>query len=149
MDDALAQALAAVAYQGSAALRCLPHDPEAARVHLETLTEVARHALWATRPAHDGPPARLAGVLERAAALLLAAGVRTTVTDRTADGTPDRRAVVEEALVTAVREEVLNVLQRGTARRCDIEVSNQGGSVRLVMTNDGGGRPPLTVEVPR
>ncbi|GAA0371141.1 histidine kinase [Actinoallomurus spadix] len=95
---------------------------------------VARRSLADTRAAAAGFRAMsLAPEATAARALLSAAGIEAEV--RTGHDEPLGSAGA--LLATVLREAVTEVVRQGTATRCVIETSQQDGTVRLRVSNDG------------
>jgi two-component system sensor histidine kinase DesK len=78
--------------------------------------------------------------LDGARQALEAAGIRAEV--EPFDGPVDEQA--GEALAWVVREGVTNVLRHSGAGTCRVELTNGNGWLRLSVTDDGVGGPPVT-----
>jgi two-component system sensor histidine kinase DesK len=138
LHDLLGQSLSAVSLKGDLALRLLRTDPSAARVEIQSLTEVARDALRDVHTvARDERTVSLRNEADGAAALLTAAGVEA----RIEVAVPGLTAPVDNVLGWAVREGVTNLLRHGEPRTCSITARCRNGRVRLEIDNDGA-RPP-------
>lgn len=140
LHDLLGQSLSAVSLKGDLAIRLLDQDPGAARAEIQSLTAVAREALYGVRAiTRDEHVAELRQEVDGAAALLRAAGIETTA--RLA--LPELAEPAETVLAWAVRECVTNVLRHSHAARCAIQAGTDSGGqlVWLEVGNDGAGRP--------
>jgi two-component system sensor histidine kinase DesK len=136
LHDLLGQSLSAVSLKGDLAIRLLDHNPPAARAEIQSLTEVARGALQGVREiTRDEHTASLIAEIERAAALLRAAGIDATVDV----DLPELPARKEAVLAWVVREGVTNVLRHSRAATCTIRAEHRDGWVRLEILNDGAG----------
>jgi two-component system sensor histidine kinase DesK len=139
LHDLLGQSLSAISLKGDLAIKLLHSDTTAAHGEIESLTAVAREAMRGVRAiASEQHGVTLGAEVDGAAALLSAAGIRTTVNANVA-GLP---APLEQALAWAVREGVANILLHSAATSCSIVAEREGTSVRLEIVNDGA-RPQM------
>ncbi|MBB5117194.1 histidine kinase [Streptomyces eurocidicus] len=150
LHDLLGHSLSLITLKSELAGRMLPGSPEAAAQQIADIEQVSRQALVDVREAVSGfrrptLDAEIAG----ARTALAAAGVtadldRVAVRDPGPDGadespladlTPD----AEGALAWALREAVTNVVRHSGARRCEVSLAEEGGELRLTVTDDGHG----------
>ncbi|WP_370384859.1 sensor histidine kinase [Catenulispora sp. GAS73] len=136
LHDLLGQTLSAIALKGDFALRLLHRDPPAARTEISSLTGMARDALHDMRSvARDQLVIALNVEAEGAAAVLSAAGVKSTIELDLTDLSPPLR----RTLAWAVGEGVTNVLRHSRAQTCSIIAGRSEGMVKLEIVNDGAG----------
>jgi two-component system, NarL family, sensor histidine kinase DesK len=136
------EALATIAKQGEWASEMAGRDPAAARDELRVLVEGSRRTLAeARRISGSFQRVSLRAELDTAATLLKAAGVETHLMLPPGD----RFEVVDERMRSTLRSAAARLLADGTARRCTIAVSREGGRLRLEVRSEG--RQRETVEV--
>ncbi|WP_175473004.1 sensor histidine kinase, partial [Curtobacterium sp. MMLR14_014] len=100
-----------------------------------------RTSMATIRPAAPTPEG-LGAALDDACARARAAGLATTV--RVPDAV-DASPAALLAVVRFVREAVWNVVKHAEATRVDVTVTPAGGSVRVVVHDDGAGFDPAVV----
>jgi signal transduction histidine kinase len=152
LHDGVGHGLAVIAMQAGVALHVLDRDPDAARRSLEAIRDTSTEALDALRaelstlagPGSGSGPrtprrglADLAGLAERVRATGLTVDVR-----RSGPAVPP---AVDEAAYAIVQEALTNVLRHAGARRVAVEI-DAAEALRLTVTDDGRGPPPLTDE---
>jgi signal transduction histidine kinase len=138
LHDVLGFSLSAVALRGELALRLLDRDPARAAAELEALRVLVGRSVYELGSIAEGRiKLRLAEEVEAAHRVLAAAGVTAEITVET--GPLDQET--DTALAAVLRESVTNVLRHSQARTCAIAVTEENGSVRLTVTNDGVTRP--------
>ena len=141
LHDLLGHTLSVMVVKAEAVRRLAGRDPEAAAAHAADIEQVGRQALMDVRQAVDAMRApTLDDELDGARRALEAAGIRAEVPPF--DGRVSERA--GETLAWVVREGVTNVLRHSGAGNCRVEVSNGNGELRLSVSDDGVGGPPLT-----
>jgi len=134
LHDVLGFSLSAVALRGELALRLLDRDPGRAAAELASLRELVEGSAGELALITDGRiRLRLASEVDAAREVLAAAGVRAEITVSADRLTPD----VDTALAAVLRESVTNILRHSRARTCVIGVVEEGGLVRLTVSNDG------------
>jgi two-component system sensor histidine kinase DesK len=134
LHDLLGQRLSAVSLKGDLAIRLLSADPPAARREIESLTAVARSAMYDMRAVtwadHD---VSLAAEADAAQAVLLAAGADV----RVSIALPPLARAPDAVLGWAVREGATNILRHAQPASVTIAAARQDGSLRLEIVNDG------------
>jgi len=137
LHDTLGHTLSVMVVKAAVVRRLVPTDPVAAAEHAADIEEVGRQAMAQLRDTVDGAVVPiLADELREAQTSLTAAGIRATV--RSAQSVP---GAVAAPLAWAVREGVTNVLRHSGASECRVDVTREGGRVRLTITDDGVGVP--------
>jgi signal transduction histidine kinase len=149
--DVVAHAMVAINVQAGVGAHLIDQDPELARQALEHIKRASGEALSDLRatlgvlrdPGQDAPvgPAAGLGDLEGAAAQLRAAGVDVRVD---VDAAPSVPAPVHAAGYRIVQEALTNVLRHAAAERVSVVASADGEAVRIVVADDGAGRPAAT-----
>jgi two-component system sensor histidine kinase DesK len=138
LHDLLGSSLSAVSLKGDLALRLLSSDPQAARLEIASLTQLARNALRDVRGVTRGQPkASYQAEIQGAAALLAAAGISAHIDANL----PKLSPPVDNVLGWAVREGVTNILRHSEAGTCSITARRQAGRIRLDIVNDGAAPP--------
>jgi two-component system sensor histidine kinase DesK len=136
LHDLLGHSLSLIVVKSQLARRLLERDAEAVAREVRDIERVAQRSLTEVREAVSGyRRASLQAELDDARDALEAAGIDALV--RTA-GTPLPGAA-DALLGWAVREGVTNVLRHSGARRCEIEVRQDGGEATLELRDDGPG----------
>ncbi|WP_344955581.1 sensor histidine kinase [Actinomadura miaoliensis] len=144
LHDVLGYSLSAVALKGEVAGRLLDTAPDRARTELASLIAMVEQTM-AELHSIVGGRVRLTLTTEIDAArqILRSAGIETTTHVRI-PALPDE---VDTALATVLRETVTNVLRHSQAGTCAITVSQDSGTVRLQVVNDGA-KPPAAPSEP-
>jgi two-component system sensor histidine kinase DesK len=144
LHDLLGHSLSLITLKTELAGRLLPLHPEQAATEIGDTERVARDALRQVREAVAGyRRPTLPAELDAAREILAAAGIAATI-ENTAGPLPGS---VDAVLAWTVREGVTNVIRHSRARRCQIRLSRERGSVRAEITDDGiaaGGWPQAT-----
>ncbi len=150
LHDVVAHGLTVITVTASTANHVAEDDPEEARRALrvvettgrEALAEM-RHLLGVLRSPGSlpelGPAPDLSGLAELAERAA-AAGVRVRL-DVSGDDPPEGVALSVHRIV---QEAVTNVVRHAAPARCDVVVRNEGGVVRVDVTDDGPGGDDLT-----
>ncbi|QFG27398.1 two-component sensor histidine kinase [Actinomadura sp. WMMB 499] len=134
LHDLLGHSLAAILLKCELARRLSAADPARARAELAEVAGTAERARADLRAAAGGGAGlSLDGEVRSARSVLTAAGV-TVAAD---SGHPDLDAAASAVLGTVLREAVTNVLRHSAAEHCTIATGHDGGTVRLVVENDG------------
>jgi two-component system sensor histidine kinase DesK len=134
LHDVLGFSLSAVALRGELALRLLDRHPERAAIELASLRELVGQSARELALITDGRiRLRLAEEVDSARELLATAEVTAEITVSTGPLAGEADA----ALAAVLRETVTNVLRHSRARTCVIGIVEEGGLVRLTVTNDG------------
>ena len=137
LHDTLGHTLSVMVVKAAVVRRLVPTDPVAAAEHAADIEAVGRQAMAQLRDTVDGAVVpRLADELREAQTSLAAAGIRATV-----PAAPPVPPVAAGPLAWAVREGVTNVLRHSGASECRVDVTREGGRVRLTITDDGIGAP--------
>ncbi|MBP2329838.1 two-component system sensor histidine kinase DesK [Kibdelosporangium banguiense] len=134
--DVLGHDLSVIALKAELASRLAPVDPGVAARASGEVQRLAAEALTKMRSAVDGY--RVVDLRDQLAAIvevLRSSGVRCTVTQPEADLPPDAAA----RLAPVLREASTNMLRHSQAKWCTIEVTHDGGEVRMTVANDGAG----------
>jgi two-component system sensor histidine kinase DesK len=125
-----------IVVKAQVARKLVDRDPAQAQQQAADIEEIGRVALAEVRQAVAGYRGRgLTRELEAARAALADAGIITEVRQ---DGPPVPPGA-DALLGWVVREGVTNVIRHSGGRRCEIEVSNSGGTVTVTVRDDGGG----------
>ena len=137
LHDTLGHTLSVMVVKAAVVRRLVRTDPVAAAEHATDIEEVGRQAMAQLRETVDGTVVpRLADELREARMSLAAAGIHATV--RSVQPVPP---VAVAPLAWAVREGVTNVLRHSGASECLVDVTHDGGRVRLTVADDGVGAP--------
>ena len=137
LHDTLGHTLSVMVVKAAVVRRLVGTDPVAAAEHATDIEEVGRQAMAQLRETVDGTVVpRLADELREARMSLAAAGIHATV--RSVQPVPP---VAVAPLAWAVREGVTNVLRHSGASECLVDVTHDGGRVRLTVADDGVGAP--------
>ncbi|MFI0404803.1 sensor histidine kinase [Actinomadura sp. 3N508] len=136
LHDLLGHSLAAILLKCELARRLAGADAERARAELAEVVAMAEQARGDLRTATGGAAAELSldGEVASARSVLTAAGVEVEVE---VEGGHAVDGEVSAVLGTVLREAVTNVLRHSSATRCAIRAERVGGTVRLVVENDG------------
>ncbi|MEV4004450.1 histidine kinase [Actinomadura sp. NPDC049753] len=143
LHDLLSYRLSAITLKTELARRLTPSRPERAEAELGAVVELSRQALTDVREvAATYRDLSLADECEAARSILAAARIDSSVTLDLDPAAIDRR--VQTTLAIVLREGVTNVVRHARARRCDIALTIDGGTVCLRIANDGAdaGRAP-------
>ncbi|WP_049871620.1 sensor histidine kinase [Catenulispora acidiphila] len=134
LHDVLGFRLSAVALKGELAVRLLDRDPARAADEVGALIEVVGDGILELQDVTgDRTRLRLAAEAVAARDLLEVAGIRVDLTLQAGPLADDSDTV--GALI--LREAVTNVLRHSVARRCEISVVDEEGSVWIRVLNDG------------
>jgi two-component system sensor histidine kinase DesK len=133
LHDLLGRHLSMIALKSELAGRLVESDPAQARHEMHEVEKVARQTLREVREAVAGyRQPTLQSELEGAQQVLEASGIEIQLELAALSLPPALDAV----LAWVVREGVTNVVRHSRARRCDIEVTQTAGQVRIKITND-------------
>jgi two-component system sensor histidine kinase DesK len=135
--DLLGHRLTVIALKAELAGRLAAADPERSAAEAFEAQRLASSALEEVRDAVHGYRAvNLPEQLEAVRNVLREAGIRCTVSEVPVHG---ERAT---QLALALREACTNVLRHSHATWCMIDIAeDEGGDVRMTVTNDGTGKP--------
>ena len=137
LHDLLGHSLSLITLKSELAGRLLPDAPEKAAGEVRDVERVAREALREVREAVSGyRKPILRSELDGAREMLSAAGIRCRVEEEAGELPP----AVDAVLAWTVREGVTNVIRHSRARRCELRVTREAGSVRAEVLDDGRGR---------
>jgi two-component system sensor histidine kinase DesK len=138
LHDLLGFSLSAITLKAELVRRLVGDSPSRARDELADVLDMCRQAMAETRTVAIGyRNISLSKEASSASSLLSAAGVDTQV--QVDCGALDEH--VDATLATVLREAVTNVLRHSTATRCSIDVTQEGGIVRLHVINNGAALP--------
>jgi two-component system, NarL family, sensor histidine kinase DesK len=134
LHDLLGHTLSVIILKSELAGRLLPRSPVQAAAEVADIEQAARDAQRQVRAAVVGyrQPV-LRHELDAARQLLDAAGIGVTIECAEPALTP----ALDGLFAWTVREAVTNVIRHSGARRCDIQVSNDGTRARLMVVDDG------------
>lgn len=136
LHDLLGHTLSVVVLKSELAARLAERDPQRAAAEIREVEAVARKALAEVRAAVTAYRAEtLQGELDNARRALDAAGVALDA-ELDAVSLPPLQ---EGVLALALREAVTNVVRHAGASRCRVSLLADGGTVRLVVEDDGRG----------
>lgn len=134
LHDLLGHSLAAILLRCELARRLAEADPDRSRAELAEVVAMAEQARADLRTATGGEAGlALDGEAASARSVLAAAGVEV----ETDLGHGDLDGTASAVLGTVLREAVTNVLRHSAATRCTIATGRDGGTVWLVVENDG------------
>ncbi|GAA2160907.1 histidine kinase [Actinomadura napierensis] len=134
LHDLLGHSLAAILLKCELARRLADVDPARARAELDEVVAMAERAGKDLQTATGGDAElSLDGEARSARSVLTAAGVEVEMELAHGEVGDETSAV----LSTVLREAVTNVLRHSAAKRCVITTARDGGTVRLVVENDG------------
>jgi two-component system, NarL family, sensor histidine kinase DesK len=137
LHDLLGYSLSAITLKVELTRRLVTSNPGRARDEIAEVLDIARQALADVRLVASGyRNFSLEKEASAVASLLPAAGIATDV--QVNCGRLDER--VDTVLATVLREAVTNTLRHSTASNCCVEASQDGGTVRLQVVNDGVSR---------
>ncbi|MCH5676219.1 sensor histidine kinase [Streptomyces sp. CME 23] len=140
LHDLLGHTMSVIVVKSEAARRLAPRDLDAALGQITDIEAVGRQALTEIREAVTGyREGSLGTELDRARSVLTAAGVEPVVTRSGAPLAPQSEAL----LGWVVREAVTNVVRHSGATRCEIGVAASAEHVRLTVSDNGDGEPPV------
>jgi two-component system sensor histidine kinase DesK len=132
--DLLGHSLSVIALKAELAARLAGVDAERAGREAAEVQRLAASALAEMREAvHGYRSIDLADQLAAVAQVLESSGVRCTVTAPRGDLAPD----VAVQFVPVLREATTNILRHSRASWCTIDVSQDGGELRMTVANDG------------
>jgi two-component system, NarL family, sensor histidine kinase DesK len=136
LHDLLGHTLSVVTLKSELAGKLVERDPAAAQQQMREVETIARAAMAQVREAVSGiRAAGLEAELVSARLALLAADVRLDA--RLAPLAIEPAA--EQALALVLREAVTNVVRHARARRVEVELAEDAGSLRLSIADDGRG----------
>ncbi len=134
LHDILGHALEVVAFKSELAGRLLPREAGDARAEITEVQRVAREAMSEVRGlTQERRATSLAAELAGARATLGSAGVQLSVSG-------DPELVPQEAqdvLGRVLREAMTNLLRHASATRCSVRLSQEAGTAKLLVVNDG------------
>jgi two-component system sensor histidine kinase DesK len=134
LHDILGHALEVVAFKSELAGRLLPAEADRARAEIDEVQRVAREAMSEVRAlARERRATTLAAELAGAQATLGSAGVELAVTGDPAR-LPDE---AQDVLGRVLREAMTNLLRHASATRCSVALSQDSGTAKLLVVNDG------------
>jgi len=137
LHDLLGQTLSMITLKSELARLLIGEDQERCAHELSEIERVARKSLRDVREAVAGyRQPRLESELEGARQLLEAAGIEVQIEALGKALTP----TVDIALGWTVRESVTNVIRHSRAQHCLIRLTQENGTVRGEVLNDGGQR---------
>lgn len=136
LHDLLGHTLSLVALKSDLAARLLERDPRAAQREIEDVSRVAREALSQVRRAVTG--IRAAGIAAQLASSRLLLETDGIAFDYRVD-LPPLPDAHETALALALRESVTNVQRHARARRVEVRLWHEAGTVHLGVQDDGRG----------
>lgn len=151
--DITAHSLSAVSIQAAAAERLIDRDPAAAKEAIATVRATAKGALddirsmiGVLRCGDEAETAPTAGTdrLADLAAYLRNAGVETVLDERSYDRARVP-AHVDMALFGIAREAATNIVRHANAHAATMRLALEDGQARLVVEDDGAGRPDGTL----
>lgn len=132
--DLLGHHLSVIALKAELAARLAVREPERAAAEAAQAQRLAAAALAETRAAVHGYRAvDLADQLGAVAQVLRSSGVRCTVTGPSGEVPADAAS----QLAAVLREASTNLLRHSRASWCTIEITRDGGEVRMTVANDG------------
>ena len=136
LHDLLGHTLAVVTLKSELASKLVERDPAAAQQQMREVESIAREAMAQVREAVSGiRAAGLEAELVSARLALLAADVRLDARLAPLAIEP----ATEQALALVLREAVTNVVRHAQARRVEIELADDAGTLRLSIADDGRG----------
>lgn len=139
LHDLLGLSLSAITLKSELAYRLILLDPDRARVELEEVLEISRHALADVRSVASGYHEMSLDEECRTAESLLTTAELDVRMEIDHGELP---ADVSTVLATVLREGVTNVLRHSKGERCEITIRRDGNEVRLHIANDGVTEPP-------
>lgn len=140
LHDLLGHTLSVVTLKSELAGKLIERDPAAAQQQMREVESIAREAMAQVREAVSGiRAAGLEAELVSARLALLAADVRLDARLAPLAIEP----ATEQALALVLREAVTNVVRHARAGRVEVELTEQAGTLRLSIADDGrGGATP-------
>lgn len=134
LHDLLGYGLSSITLRSELIYRLLPGNPVRAQEETAEVLDVARRALADVRLVARGyREMSLAKEVESAQSVLSAADIQTQVEISCGDMPRD----LDTVMATVLREAVTNLLRHSKAQRCVIKAIEQGGAIRLQVSNDG------------
>lgn len=134
LHDLLGYSLSAITLKAELVYRLLPGNPDRARSEVADLLSTARQALADVRLVASGyRDMSLSEEANSAVSVLAAADVETELLI-TCGPLPTR---YDTTLATVLREAVTNILRHSKAQHCVIHATQEAGTVRLKVSNDG------------
>lgn len=140
LHDLLGHTLSVVTLKSELASKLVERDPAAAQQQMREVEMISREAMAQVREAVSGiRAAGLEAELVSARLALLAADVRLDARLAPLAIEP----ATEQALALVLREAVTNVVRHARAGRVEVELTDQAGTLRLSIADDGrGGATP-------
>ncbi|MFJ6619983.1 sensor histidine kinase [Kitasatospora sp. NPDC091335] len=134
LHDLLGYSLSAITLKSELIHRLVLAQPQRAKTEVEDVLALSRQSLADVRRVSRGlREMSLESELSSVVALLEATDVELTTSVRLGE----LGAQVNTVLAAVLREAITNLLRHSRAGRCSIEAVQNGGRVRLVVTNDG------------
>jgi two-component system sensor histidine kinase DesK len=135
LHDLLGHNLSLITLKSELARRLVVTEPARAAHEIQQVERVARQTLREVREAvaNEREPT-LRSELDGARQLLEAARIAWTIKNTTATLPP----AIDAVLAWTVREGITNVIRHSRARQCIIRVTDEAGSARVEVLNDGG-----------
>ncbi|MER7765572.1 histidine kinase [Kitasatospora sp. NPDC096140] len=134
LHDLLGYSLSAITLKSELIHRLVLAQPQRAKAEVEDVLTLSRQSLADVRRVSRGlREMSLESELSSVVALLEATDVELTTSVRLGELGPQ----VNTVLAAVLREAITNLLRHSRAGRCSIEAVQNGGRVRLVVTNDG------------
>lgn len=138
LHDLLGYSLSTVTLKCELVHRLLPEQNSRAHQELTEILETSRQALADVRSVARGyRRMSLTAEVRTARSMLAAVGIRTSVRLEC----PELPELVDTVLASVLREGLTNVLRHSKAENCTVEAVCTGRTVRLVLANDGVGKP--------
>jgi two-component system sensor histidine kinase DesK len=136
LHDLLGHTLSLVVLKSELAGKLLERDPQAARMQIAEVEQVARKALGEVREAVSGyRRGDFEAELAATRLALLSAGIEI---EARIDA-PPRRAEVDHALSLCLREASTNILRHAGARRATVQLEVENDQLCLQVADDGRG----------
>jgi two-component system, NarL family, sensor histidine kinase DesK len=132
--DVLGQSLSVITLKSELARSLITEEPARCAQELAEMEQVSRQMLREVRKTVAGyRQPTLANELDGAQQLLEAAGIASTIEQRTGE----LPSVLDAVLGWTVREGVTNVIRHGHARHCLLRLVQEQGTIRVEVLNDG------------
>jgi two-component system sensor histidine kinase DesK len=133
LHDLLGQSLSMITLKSELAARLIGLDPLQAAQEMRDVEQAARRTLREVRAAVAGyRQPTVSGELEGARQLFEAAGIEWAI-EQQGERLP---SAVDAVLAWAVREGVTNVIRHSRALSCQIRITNERGTVTMLVIND-------------
>jgi len=142
LHDLLGHTLSVIVLKADLASKLMDRDPSRAAQEVREVAQVSREALSEVRQAVQGfRTTTFADELSRATSVLRTAGIEVhpDVTAAFAEANGPGGTAAERALALVLREAVTNVLRHARATRCTIALRDEGGSLTLIVHDNGAG----------